>query len=206
MAMVKGTANSQKFLVVTAHYDHLGRMGSDTYFPGANDNASGVAEMLALAAYFAKNPLHKNILFVAFTGEEAGLLGSKYFVRNPPIPLDSIDFLLNLDLSGTGDEGITVVNATLYPEIFDKLVSLNKENNYVAKVKKRGPAANSDHYYFTENSVPAFFIYTLGGIKAYHDVYDKPETLPLDEAADLIQLYIRFFKYLDMVERPQKSE
>ena len=204
--MAKGTGNSQKYLVVTAHYDHLGRMGSETVFPGANDNASGVAQMLALAAYFAKNPLKKNILFVAFTGEEAGLLGSKYFVNNPPVPLDSIDFVLNLDLSGTGDEGITVVNATLYPEIFDQLVNLNAEENYVSNVKKRGPAANSDHYFFTEKGVPAFFIYTLGGIKAFHDVYDKRETLPLDEAADLQQLYIRFFKYLDGIDRPRKID
>lgn len=197
MARVNGIGIDQKYLLVTAHYDHLGRMGNETVFPGANDNASGVAEMLALAAYFANNPLKKNILFVAFTGEEAGLVGSKYFVNNPPVPLDSIDFVLNLDLSGTGDEGITVVNATLYPEIFDQLVRLNDENGYVEKVKKRGPAANSDHYFFTEKGVPAFFIYTLGGIKAYHDVYDLPETLPLSEIADLEQLYIRFFKYLD---------
>jgi len=197
MAIVKGTGKKQNYLLVTAHYDHLGRMGSETVFPGANDNASGVAEMLVLAAYFAKKPLQKNILFIAFTGEEAGLVGSKYFVNNPLIPLDSIDFVLNLDLSGTGDKGITVVNATLYPKIFDELVKLNDEGSYVAKVKKRGPAANSDHYFFTEKGVPAFFIYTLGGIKAYHDVYDLPETLPLTEASDLEQLYIRFFQYLD---------
>ena len=202
MAIVKGTANNQKYLMITAHYDHLGRMGSETVFPGANDNASGVAEMLALAAYFAKNPLQKNILFVAFTGEEAGLVGSKYFANNSPVPLDSIDFVLNLDLSGTGDEGITVVNATLYPKLFDQLVDLNSQGNFVVKVKKRGPAANSDHYYFTENGVPAFFIYTLGGIKAYHDVYDLRETLPLTEVADLQQLYIQFFEYLDGVGRP----
>lgn len=202
MAMVKGAGKNQNYLLITAHYDHLGRMGNKTIFPGANDNASGVAEMLALAAYFSKNPLQKNILFVAFAAEEAGLVGSKYFVNNPPIPLDSIDFVLNLDLSGTGDEGITVVNATLFPEIFDQLVKLNDEGNYVAKVKKRGPAANSDHYFFTEKGVPALFIYTLGGIKAYHDVYDLPETLPLTEAADLEQLYIRFFKYLDGVKNP----
>ena len=202
MAIVKGTANNQKYLMITAHYDHLGRMGSETVFPGANDNASGVAEMLALAAYFAKNPLQKNIMFIAFAGEEAGLVGSKYFVNYPPVPLDSIDFLLNLDLSGTGSEGITVVNATLYPKLFDQLVDLNSQGNFVVKVKKRGPAANSDHYYFTENGVPAFFIYTLGGIKAYHDVYDLRETLPLTEVADLQQLYIQFFEYLDGVGRP----
>ena len=200
LAMVKGSGKKQNYLLVTAHYDHLGRMGSETVFPGANDNASGVAEMLALAAYFVENPLQKNILFIAFSAEEAGLVGSKYFVNNPAVPLDSIDFVLNLDLSGTGDEGITVVNATLYPEIFDQLVNLNEEGSYVAKVKKRGPAANSDHYFFTEKGVPAFFIYTLGGIKAYHDVYDLPETLPLTEIADLEQLYIRFFQYLDGIK------
>ncbi|MGE3824646.1 MAG: hypothetical protein AB7G44_10500 [Bacteroidia bacterium] len=58
----------------------------------------------------------------------------------------------------------------------------------------RGKAANSDHYYISENGVPAFFIYTMGGIKAYHDVYDKPETLPLTEFQDLFRLLTDFVK------------
>jgi len=72
------------------------------------------------------------------------------------------------------------------------LIELNKANDFLPTVRKRGSAANSDHYHFTRKGVPAFFIYTNGGIKAYHDVYDKAETLPLTEFNDLYQLYIKF--------------
>lgn len=185
------------YFVISAHYDHLGKMGDETFFPGANDNASGVAEMLALAANLDTLELNHHMVYIAFAGEEAGLLGSQYFVENPLFPLDSIDFLLNLDLSGTGDEGITVVNATEFTNEFNLLDSLNTQLNAVSSVQKRGPAANSDHYPFFEKGVSSFFIYTRGGIKAYHDIYDKAETLPLNKAEDLLQLYKAFFLALD---------
>lgn len=193
---VRGTVSPDSILVISAHYDHLGGMGKNTYFPGANDNASGTALLLGLAKYYAENPQPYTIAFICFAGEEAGLKGSKYFTENPLIPLRNIRFLLNLDLEGTGDQGITVVNATEFPEEFDELNEVNNANNYLAKINPRGKAANSDHYWFTENGVPAFFIYTLGGIKAYHDVFDKAETLPLNEYEDLFKLIVGFNKKL----------
>ena len=70
--------------------------------------------------------------------------------------------------------------------------AVNDEHKLLTKINARGKAANSDHYHFTEKGVPAFFFYTLGGIKAYHDVFDKPETLPLTEHEDLFKLIIKF--------------
>lgn len=93
---------------------------------------------------------------------------------------------------GTGEKGITVVNATLHAKEFALLNQLNDQKKYLPKINSRGKAANSDHYYFTEKGVPAFFIYTQGGISAYHDVLDKAATLPLTEFADLRQLFIDF--------------
>jgi hypothetical protein len=191
-AIVKGTAKPDSVILITAHYDHLGGMGSDTYFPGANDNASGVSLLMNLAQYYAKNPPRYSIGFICFAGEEAGLLGSKYFTENPLIPLKNIRFLLNTDLAGTGEEGITVVNATEFPREFELMKKINDEQKLLAGVTVRGKAANSDHYFFTEKGVPAFFFYTLGGIKAYHDVFDKPATLPLNEHEDLFKLIIAF--------------
>lgn len=190
--IVKGTSKPDSVLVMTAHYDHLGGMGINTYFPGANDNASGVSELLGLAKYYAAHPQPYTMAFICFSGEEAGLLGSKYFTENPLIPLKSIRFLINLDLNGTGIEGITVVNATIYPQEFAALKQINSVGNYLVKVNPRGKAANSDHYFFTEKGVPAFFIYTLGGIKAYHDVYDISTTLPLNKYTDLFKLIVKF--------------
>jgi aminopeptidase YwaD len=191
-AMVRGTAKPDSFIVLTAHYDHLGGMGSKTYFPGANDNASGISQLLSLARYYAKNPQRYSMAFICFSGEEAGLLGSKYFTENPLIPLSNIRFLVNMDIVGTGEEGITVVNATVYPKEFSMIKQVNNDGHYLVKVASRGKAANSDHYLFTEKGVPAFYIYTMGGIKAYHDVFDVGKTLPLNEYNHLFKLLIGF--------------
>ena len=172
----------------------FGRGEVDVFFAAvANDNASGVSLLLGLAKYYAAHPQPYSIVFICFAGEEAGLIGSKYFTDNPLIPLRNIRFLLNLDLEGTGDEGITLVNATEFPDEFAAMNKVNDEGRYVAKINARGKAANSDHYWFSEKGVPAFFFYTLGGIKAYHDVFDKSATLPLNEYNDLVKLVIGFY-------------
>jgi aminopeptidase YwaD len=174
----------------------LGRLGNAAYFPGANDNASGVSMLLNLAKTIKLNPLKYNVVFILFAGEEAGLLGSHYFVDHPIFPLNKIKFLVNLDLNGTGDDGATVVNSTIYTSAFDKLKKINDDQRLLSQLKTRGKAANSDHYWFTEKGVPAFFIYTMGGISAYHDIYDRPETLPLTKYKELHQLLLNFMQQL----------
>ncbi len=191
-AMVKGKEKPDSFIFITAHYDHLGGMGKHTYFPGANDNASGVALLLSMAKYYAAHPQKYSIGFILFAAEEIGLLGSKYYTEHPLTPLKNIRFLTNTDLAGTGVEGITVVNASLFPKEFSLMNKINDEHKYLVSIGARGKAANSDHYWFTELGVPAFFFYTKGGIAAYHDVFDKAATLPLNEQADLQQLLIKF--------------
>ncbi|MBC7949151.1 MAG: M28 family peptidase [Chitinophagaceae bacterium] len=190
--MVRGTVKPDSVILITAHYDHLGGMGKHTYFPGANDNASGISLLLNLARHYAAHPAPYTIAFICFAGEEAGLIGSKYFTENPLVPLKKIRFLVNTDLAGTGDEGITVVNATEFPKEFAMMITINDEQKLLTNINSRGKAANSDHYFFTEKGVPAFFFYTMGGIKAYHDVFDKAETLPLTEHEDLFKLVVRF--------------
>lgn len=190
--IVKGTAKPDSLLLITAHYDHLGGMGAETYFPGANDNASGITMLLSLAKYYAAHPQRYSIGFICFAGEEAGLMGSDFFVRHPLVPLQKIRFLINMDMVGTGEKGITVVNATLHPKEFALLNTINRQKKYLSKINSRGKAANSDHYYFSEKGVPAFFIYTQGGPAAYHDVNDLAKTLPLTKFRNLYRLIIRF--------------
>lgn len=192
---VEGTS-SDSTVVFIAHYDHLGMLGSDAIFNGANDNASGTAMLLSLAKHYSQNQPEYNTVFIAFGAEELGLIGSKYFTENPLFDLSSIKFLINFDLAGTGDEGIQVVNGSVYKDKFDLLTSINKENSLVPEVKIRGEACNSDHCMFDQKDVPGFYIYTLGGIKAYHDVYDRPETLPLTEFEDYFSLIIEFVNQL----------
>ncbi|SDK66494.1 Peptidase family M28 [Catalinimonas alkaloidigena] len=189
-----GRSRPDSCLVISAHYDHLGQLGRDVYFPGANDNASGVSMLLELAHYFAQHPQKYTLVFMAFGAEEAGLIGSRYYTEHPLFPLSQIRFLLNLDLLGTGDEGMMVVNATEFPNEFARLEQLNARHAYLPKVGQRGKAANSDHYFFTERGVPAFFVYTLGGIAAYHDVHDRAATLPLTRYTDVFQLLTSFLE------------
>lgn len=187
-AFIPGSANNDTCIYFTAHYDHLGGMGKKTYFPGANDNASGVSMLLNFIKYYKDHPPKYKTVFVFFAGEEAGLLGSNYFVEKGEADLKKIKFLINLDLLGTGDDGIMVTNGAVLTNEFEKLNAINNEKHYVKEVKKRGKAKNSDHYWFTEKGVPAFFIYTLGGIKAYHDVDDIEKTLPLTDYGDVFRL------------------
>lgn len=194
--LVKGTTLPDSLIVFTAHYDHLGGMGSETYFPGANDNASGVSFLLSMAKYYAANPAPYSMAFICFSAEEAGLIGSKYFTEQPLIDLKKIRFLINLDMVGTGETGITVVNASDFPKEFTLLNDINDRHHYLPKINPRGRAANSDHYFFSEQGVPAFFVYTTGGIRAYHDVFDRPESLPFTEYNDLFNLFLDFNREL----------
>ena len=184
------------FIVVSAHLDHLGQMGHNTMFPGANDNASGIAMIMSLAKYFSEQSTKPkySMVFIAFSGEEAGLRGSKYFAEHPTIELDRIKFLINLDILGTGDDGIQVVNGKIFKNQFDQLVRINEKDSLLKQVKIRGESCNSDHCPLYQKGVPSFFIYTLGGVSHYHDIYDKAETLPLTEFEDVQELLIRFIE------------
>lgn len=194
IAYVPAKKKSKKYFVFSAHYDHLGQMGQEAYFPGGNDNASGTALLLEMARYYVKNPAEVNIVFMAFAGEEVGLLGSKYYTENPFFPLKEIQFLFNLDIMGSGEEGATVVNATVFPEQFEVLKSINDKQQFLPKIGSRGQAANSDHYFFTQKGVPAFFMYTMGPNKHYHDVYDTYEELSFSKFNSIYQLLIDFEK------------
>lgn len=197
LAYVEGSKTPDKYLMFTAHYDHLGSMGKGNFFPGANDNASGVAMMLDLAKYYSKpeNRPEYSILFAAFAGEEAGLLGSFYFVNYPSVPTGDILFALNLDMVGSGSEGITVVNASVFEDEFERLKQINDEKNYLKEVKPRGEACNSDHCPLYNKGIPAFFIYTRGKeFTEYHNPDDLAEELPLTEYEDLHSLITDFVK------------
>lgn len=185
---LKGTQYPDSFIVFTAHYDHLGRMGQEAVFNGANDNASGTAMLMDLIRYYKKNPSKYSIAFMAFAGEEVGLLGSKFYVDNPMFEHQKIKCLINLDLMGFGEDGITIVNSEAYPEDYALFREINEKENFLPAVNKRSNAKNSDHYPFTEKNVKAFFIYTQGNSKYYHDIYDRPETVPLSNYNEIFKL------------------
>jgi aminopeptidase YwaD len=196
LGLIEGTQHKDSLIVFTAHYDHLGMMGRTAMFPGANDNASGVAMMLNLAKYFSEHPQPYSLLFIAFSGEETGLIGSNYYVRNPVLPLENIRFLINIDLMGNGSEGVMAVNGTIFPRQFSILKNINEKEKYLPEVKVRGKAQNSDHYWFSEAGVPCFFFYLMGPYPHYHDVNDKSSAVPLSNFSNAFRLFRDFISEL----------
>lgn len=196
VGFVPGTQYPDSFLVFTAHYDHLGVMGKNIIFPGANDNANGVSVMLYLANYYAANPSRYSIAFMAFSGEEAGLVGSGYYVNNPVFPLKQIRFLINLDMTGDATNGITVVNATGSKGEFELMQQLQQSGAYLPALVARAQARNSDHFPFSEKGVPAVYIYTNGVKPYYHDLKDKPEEVNFEQVDGLLNLIKEFIQKL----------
>lgn len=188
---IPGVRRSDSFLVVCAHYDHLGAIGDSIYFPGANDNASGVAMMLSLAEHFKKQPPDYSIVFIAFSGEEAGLLGSQFFSEHPLFNLSNVRFLLNMDMVASGREGMMAVGGTVFENEFEMLKNAAGKAG-VADVRKRELAPNSDHYPFTKRGVRGFYVYPFTGLQPYHHIDDKPETLEWDVFMRLRSIFLSF--------------
>jgi len=182
------------FVVFSAHYDHLGHMGKRTYYPGASDNASGAAMVLDFVRQFTgENTKPKySYAFMLFSGEEAGLLGSHYYVENPLFPLEKIKIVLNLDMMAAGAEGVTVFNGSTYPREFARLDSINKADNLGIDLKSKGISRGSDHYSFHEKKVKALFINTGDKKLGYHVPSDSFETLPFTVYENLYKLIYRY--------------
>ena len=190
--MIPGTEYHDQYIVLTCHYDHLGAMGEDVYFPGAHDNASGCAFVLNMAQYLREHPSRYSVVFLFFSGEESGLLGSKYFTEKPLIPLAKIKYLINFDLLGGGNDGIMLVNSTEGKglELYKRLMVINNDLQLVPKIDQRSNAANSDHYFFTRHKVPAIFLYTMGGkVGGYHDISDTNDNCSLTMFDNIFKLF-----------------
>jgi aminopeptidase YwaD len=196
IAELPAKGKAKRTIVFTAHYDHLGRMGKDTYFPGANDNASGTTMLLSLARDLVGKNRSTRYIFIAFAGEEVAVLGSKHFVEKPLFPLKSITFLINMDILGGAQKFITAVNGTIHTEKFDQLVAINEAGQFVPEVKPRGPTANSDHHWFHEKGVPCFYIYTAGNNAHYHVPEDHAADVDLEGFGALRTLIRRFAEEL----------
>jgi hypothetical protein len=187
---IEGKEQPDSFIVFSGHYDHLGMLGKETCFPGANDNASGISMLLNLAEYYSKdeNQPKYSIAFMAFSAEEVGILGSKFYTENPFFPLKKIKFLFNIDMVGSGEDGITLVNSTVFEKELNLLNTINDEKKYLKKINKRGEAANSDHYFFYKNGVKCFFIYSNGVYSEYHNPNDKADGLKLNAYENIFKL------------------
>lgn len=127
-----------------------------------------------------------------FVGEEVGLIGSYYYVKYLFFLLDKIVFLINIDIMGSGEEGIMVVNVIEFLKQFGELDVINVMDSLLVKIGKCGKVVNFDYYFFIEVGVLVFFIYIMGFNKNYYDIYDMYENLFFVEFDDLMKLLIWF--------------
>jgi Peptidase family M28 len=180
-ALVRGTDSSlaSQFIVVGAHYDHLGlspsfsndaRLGV-AIRPGADDNASGTAAVMELARRFAAQPAARSILFVHFDAEELGMLGSELFVRFPPTPIESMSFMLNLDMVGRLRRRDLLIDASGASAALREMADSVARAKTVRAAHWRGSTGRSDHATFAAAHVPTIML-TSGEHPDYHRVTD----------------------------------
>lgn len=175
---------SEETIVIGAHYDHLGRggfgslSGTKEIHPGADDNASGTAVLIALAHRLASRPekLKRRILFVAFTAEESGLIGSNHYVQNPLFSLDKTVAMINLDMVGrmTGEK-LSVLGYSSGNSFSELLDRVNEKHKLKLTKSPRSPGG-SDHLPFFRQGIPVMF-FTTGTHADYHRTSDSFEKL-----------------------------
>ena len=180
--------------VFTAHYDHLGNLGRKVFYAGANDNASGTATIVTLAAHYAENRPEFDMYFIAFSGEDANLRGSNWYVDHPVVPLERIKYLFNIDM--IGDD-----NPALYCEVsdagmaqFPKFEAVNAERRLFTTLNRGALAANSDHYPFAVRGVPCIFLENQEGsaYPHYHTPADNMRTVRLESYEPVFKLVTGF--------------
>ncbi len=206
IAYIPGSEYPEEFIVISSHYDHLGKKGDNIYY-GADDDASGTAAVMQIAntfqdAFKAGYGPKRSIVFLNFTGEEQGLFGSEYYTSHPIFPLESTVVNLNIDMIGRIDEKHEDKAAYIYLIGSDKLSKdLHKISESANKIftkleldytynDENDPNRyyyRSDHYNFAKNNIPVIF-YFNGSHKDYHKPSDTPDKINYTLMAKRTQL------------------
>lgn len=182
----------EEFILIGAHYDHLGFTRTNdekTIFPGADDNASGVAGIIEIARYFANNPdkLKRSLIVVAFDAEESGLLGARHFVDNPPVELNSIKKMFSLDMIGMYEAHNGVDLRGIASLAGGDIIARTAGNDQQVNIRRTGGsiARRTDTAPFGAKGIPATHVFT--GIKSpYHKPTDTYDLLDFEGMANLV--------------------
>jgi len=204
---------SDQYIIIGAHYDHLGRGDSNSLapsqigqiHPGADDNASGTAGVLELARLFAplKGQLDRGILFMNFSGEELGLLGSAYWVKNPTMPLDHCVAMINMDMIGRiRDNKIYIGGVGTGSTFVPILEAAQKKTDFKIEYSPGGYAA-SDHTSFVTQKIPVLFFFS--GLHAdYHKPSDTWDKINAPSAAQMLNMVADTMLQLADAPQPPK--
>ncbi len=189
VAWVPGTQYPEQSIVITAHYDHIGRIRGRVH-PGADDNASGVAGLIALAGWIAQRPLRHSVVFLATDYEETGLYGAKAFVASPPVLLENVSLNLNLDMVGTpGRRNRLYLSGTRRnPQLEPLLGSVISQSGQCLELGNNGRRRSayskstidwdraSDHWAFARAGIPYLFL-SVGEHQYYNTPNDTFENI-----------------------------
>lgn len=195
-------------IIIGAHYDHLGTTGlgssldanpENKIHNGADDNASGVAGVIELAGYFSSNDIkeNNNFLFLAFSGEELGLLGSKHFTEHAPVSLDQVNFMINMDMIGRLDpQNKTVfVNGTGTSAVWEPMLKKLQSKPLGIKTDSSG-VGPSDHTSFYLKDIPVLHFFT-GAHRDYHKPSDDWDKINAYGEAEVLKLIVNIIENLD---------
>ncbi|PTX63985.1 peptidase M28-like protein [Kordia periserrulae] len=196
LGVVKGTTEPNTYIVISAHYDHLGIRNGQIY-NGADDDASGVSALFAFAEYFQKYPPKYSVIFAAFDAEEKGLVGSYYFVDNPIIKKEQIKLNINMDMiSRSKKKELYAVGPQHYPSYKSLVETTKAHGNVILKIGHEEWTTASDHAAFHKANIP-FIYFGVEDHKDYHRPTDDFENIHLDFYVNSVQTIINFFKKVE---------
>jgi len=211
---IDGTLQPRRYIVISAHYDHLGTRNG-VVFNGADDNASGTAALFAIAKYFSSHTLRNSFIFAAFDAEELGLLGSQAFVKQPPVDVQLLSLNLNLDMIGREqDRKLFVVGTARQPFLRPTIEAIARNASVRLLMGHENPAgpedwtADSDHYSFMQAKIPALY-FGVEDFKEHHQATDDYESMTVDFYAKavetLVQVVGQFDANLESIEKARAA-
>lgn len=196
---VAGTLKEKEFIVISAHYDHEGIKNGKIY-NGADDDASGIAALMAFAEYFQKNPPKHSVILAAFDAEEKGLIGSYYFVENSIVPQQQIQLNINMDMISRSEKKELYVVGPQYNSKYKTIIENVKETGDVSlKIGHKEWTFASDHAGFHKANIP-FIYFGVEDHKDYHQPTDDFENIHPTFYKNVVQTIITFFKIVDLKE------
>lgn len=164
-----------ELIVVGGHLDHVGKNSDGVIYNGADDNASGSSVVCELARVIAQAPQKRSVLFMLFTGEEDGLLGSEYFCAHPTIPFGNIVTMLNFDMEGQGNGSVGMSGGELLGPVWtDYVATLDSTAKAKLNFSRTSGGGSSDHASFMDAGAPALGFWSSGEHPFYHVYTDEP--------------------------------
>jgi Zn-dependent M28 family amino/carboxypeptidase len=202
LGLIKGTESNEKFIVISAHYDHEG-IKNGLIYNGADDDASGVSALISFAEYFKNNPPKHSVILAAFDAEELGLQGSEYFVSNSIIPLNKIILNLNMDMISRSETNELFAVGSSFNKTLNDVISNFKQSERVKLIAGHEGKDNlenwtysSDHASFHKKRIP-FIYFGVDDHQDYHTPNDDYENIQPEFYKESVKIIIEVFNKID---------